>query len=467
MPLGSLYNAFDTQTVSLGSRGNGRGSTVHAYDMCNVLYVCYSTSTCIPLCRYNDFPICLGMVCPMQVDGIWDKRHFAYNKYMASLPPREIYCCLQRLLRTDVTDLIEECNATWSAAWEIGGAVFGDEAVVPHSGGRRLGLRQYIARKPHSTGIKLCVLADNGGGYVFDVYLYTGRRGKVRRFGSCCGKYEAKGIMCLWARMIPQSTVLCADSFFGSHGHAEEFAAQRRLFLMLSRRDKRDAGLTRAAALTQEGNMARAIVADKNYELAAYKNPKVGHKPPRLVPFLTKCWYGEEVPKDRRGNPLSTVVACYQALRCRRWGQPNGAANAPAGEANDLEPRCAYVHVAVRGRQCLCHRQGIGIGGRQDHHVGIPMGHPQPAVLYRCGVQQHNANRCGVSAAYDCLVSARSIVCLFSGLLSSLIGKACCLFACLFHPVPAGFTGSQNTPQSSTCKTPISHGGNVQESNMS
>ena len=118
--------------------------------------------------------------------------------------------------------------------------------------------------------------------------------------------------MRLWARMIPQSTVLCADSFFGSHGLAKEFAAQRRPFLMLSKRDKQDAGLTRAAALTQEGDMARAIVANKNYELAVYKNPKVGHKPPRLVPFLTNCWYGEEVPKDRRGNPLPPVVACHR-----------------------------------------------------------------------------------------------------------------------------------------------------------
>ena len=91
-------------------------------------------------------------------------RHLAYNKYMASLLPRELYYRLQRFLRADVTDLIEECSAIWSAAWEMGGAVCGDEADVPHSGGRCLGLRQYIARKPHSTGIKLYVLADNGGG---------------------------------------------------------------------------------------------------------------------------------------------------------------------------------------------------------------------------------------------------------------------------------------------------------------
>ena len=171
--------------------------------MSNVLYLCYSTSTYSPLCTYNDFFICLGMVRPMQVDGIWDKRRLAYNKYMASLLPHEIYYRLQRLLRTDVTDWIEECNATWGAAWEIGGAVCGEEAVVLHSGGRCLGLRQYIARKPHSTGIKLNVLADNGGGYVFGVYLYTGRRGKVRCFGSCRGTYDAKGIIRLWAKLIP------------------------------------------------------------------------------------------------------------------------------------------------------------------------------------------------------------------------------------------------------------------------
>ena len=125
-------------------------------------------------------------------------------------------------------------------------------------------------------------------------------------------QYDAKGIMPVWAKMIPQSTVLCADSFFGSHGLAEKFAAQRRPFLMLSKRDKRDGGLTRAAALTQEGDVARAIVADKHYELAVDNNPKVGHKPPRLVPFLTNCWYGEQVPKDPRGNPVPPVVACYR-----------------------------------------------------------------------------------------------------------------------------------------------------------
>ena len=124
------------------------------------------------------------MVRPVQVDGIWDKKHLAYNKYMASLLPRSMYYRLQKFLRTDVTDLLEECNSVWSAAMDIGGAVCGDEAIVPHTGGRCMGLQQYIARKPHATDIKLYVLADNTGGYVVDVYLYTGRRGLGRVQGT-------------------------------------------------------------------------------------------------------------------------------------------------------------------------------------------------------------------------------------------------------------------------------------------
>ena len=200
-------------------------------------------------------------------------------------------------------------------------------------------LRQYIACKPHSTGIKLYAVADNAGGYVFDVYLYTGRRGKVRRFGSCCGNYDAKGIRRLWAKLIPRSAVLCADIFFGSHGLAEESAAQRRPCLILLKRVKRDAGLTRAAALTQEGDVARAIVANKNYELAVYKNPKVGHKPQRLLPFLTNCWYGEDVPKDRRGNPLPPLVACYREL-----SRAVGGANQMALQMSQLGRQMTWSH---------------------------------------------------------------------------------------------------------------------------
>ena len=49
--------------------------------------------------------------------------------------------------------------------------------MVPHKGIRAGPLRVFIARKPHSTGIKLYCLADATSGYVVDMYLYTGRRG--------------------------------------------------------------------------------------------------------------------------------------------------------------------------------------------------------------------------------------------------------------------------------------------------
>ena len=80
-------------------------------------------------------------------------------------------------------------------------------------------------------------LRKMGGGYVFDVYLYTGRRGELRR-GSCPGNYDAKGIMRIWAKMILESMVLCVDSFFESRRLAQNFAAERRPFLMLLKRDK-------------------------------------------------------------------------------------------------------------------------------------------------------------------------------------------------------------------------------------
>ena len=113
-----------------------------------------------------------------------------------------------------MTHLIEECNATWSAAWEFGGAVCRDEAVVPHTGGRCLALRLDMARKPHSAGIKLYVLADNAGAYAFAVYRFTRRRGKVHCSGSCAGKYDAKR-SCAYGRGLslrPRSFVRSTSS---------------------------------------------------------------------------------------------------------------------------------------------------------------------------------------------------------------------------------------------------------------
>ena len=94
----------------------------------------------------------------------------------------------------------------------LGGAICGDEALVPQTRGRSIGLRQYIARKPHSTSIKLYVLCDNTHGYILDVYVYTGCRGRLRRYGSCSGNLDAKGIVRFWVMQIPDTTV-CVHVF--------------------------------------------------------------------------------------------------------------------------------------------------------------------------------------------------------------------------------------------------------------
>ena len=208
---------------------------------------------------------------------------------MASLLPRGRYYALQKALSTDVTDLLEECNAAWAAAWEIGGAVCGDEALVPHAVGGSIGLRQYIARKPHSTGIKFYVLCDNTHGQVLEFYLYTGRRGHLRRYGSCSGNLDAKGIVRFWSMQILDTTVLCGDSFFGSHNMTRELAGKGQPFLLLTKRDKTDDTLNEAQRATEEGQAARAVVKGAKYEVVVYKNPKVGHKPHIWSPSSPTC----------------------------------------------------------------------------------------------------------------------------------------------------------------------------------
>ena len=60
--------------------------------------------------RYNAFLILLPMVRPMQVHGVWDRKGLLYNPYMANMLTRRQYYLLQRLLRTDVVSLLEDCN---------------------------------------------------------------------------------------------------------------------------------------------------------------------------------------------------------------------------------------------------------------------------------------------------------------------------------------------------------------------
>ena len=108
--------------------------------------------------------------------------------------------------------------------------------------------------------------------------LYTGRRGHLRRFGNSAGNYNAQQIMTMWAGLLPSGTILCADSFFGSHELARDLAAEEKAFLMMAKRSTY--GVDRAGELLGEGQTATCTVDDARYAIMVFKNPKVGHKPP-------------------------------------------------------------------------------------------------------------------------------------------------------------------------------------------
>ena len=117
---------------------------------------------------------------------------------------------------------------------------------------------------------------------------------QLRRYGTGAGNFDAKNIMKLWASLLPEGALLCANSFCGSHGLAKELAASKRAFLMMTKRSTY--GVTLAGEEVQAGQTAVYMVADFKYTLCVYKNPKVGHKPPRVVPMLTNVWFGRNGP---------------------------------------------------------------------------------------------------------------------------------------------------------------------------
>ena len=108
---------------------------------------------------------------------------------------------------------------------------------------------------------------------------------------------------------MDMTTILVSYSFFGGHAMAQQHTRRDHAFLMLIKKDRRNAGCELAKRLTQEGKCARTIL-DGIYKLCIDKNPKVGQKTPKIVPCATNCWYGVDAPaKDRRGNSLPAVVA--------------------------------------------------------------------------------------------------------------------------------------------------------------
>ena len=58
------------------------------------------------------------------------------------------------------THMLHDINTTWRNLWVFGATATGTETIVPHKGKRAGPLRQFIPRKPHSTGVKLYVVVD-------------------------------------------------------------------------------------------------------------------------------------------------------------------------------------------------------------------------------------------------------------------------------------------------------------------
>ena len=221
----------------------------------------------------------------------------------------EQFYVLQRLADPDADALIELCTMHWQGGWELGDVVCGDETVVPHKG--LFVIRQFIPRKPHSTGVKLYALCDAQSHYIWHVYLYRGAAPRVgpesrSRFA---GHYNAFEIVQLWNDVTPPGKVLVADSFFGSHDAAAMLSAQERPFLML----------TSTSALVQDGNVGldpgdvnTVVHKEHGYALSVYKNPKVGRKPAKVVPLLTNCLTGGSLPHRSGRYHLPGIIANYR-----------------------------------------------------------------------------------------------------------------------------------------------------------
>ena len=83
-------------------------------------------------------------------------------------------------------------------------------------------------------------------------------------------------------------------------------------FLFLCKRDQE--GVSLAGDSMRPSIAAEAYVKGGKYSLHVYKNPKVGSKPPRVVPFLSNCVFDNEWVRHRGGYELPPVVAAYGQL---------------------------------------------------------------------------------------------------------------------------------------------------------
>ena len=116
-----------------------------------------------------------------------------------------------------------------------------------------------------------------------------------------------------WADVLPEGTIFVADSFFFNHEAAKGLAPRGTPFPMLCKSDER--GVSEVGEILEEGCPANAKVYNAIYTLQVYKNPRVGHKPPRVVPLLSHRGFPQEVVvHKRRGYETPAIISRYRAL---------------------------------------------------------------------------------------------------------------------------------------------------------
>ena len=113
-----------------------------------------------------------------------------------------------------------------------------------------------------------------------------------------------------WVDLLPTRIAIVCDSYFGSHLVANQMAQREHPFLFMCKGDQE--GVSLAGDGVRPSIAAEAYVKGGKYSLHVYKNPKVGNKPPRVVPFLSNCVFGSEWVRHRGGYELPPVVAAYR-----------------------------------------------------------------------------------------------------------------------------------------------------------
>ena len=101
-------------------------------------------------------------------------------------------------------------------------------------------MRQFIPRKRHPTGIKLCCPVDAQALYASHVYLYycAAKKNVDIEENRYARHMQPAQVVQLWSDVMPSDSVLVADTCFGSHEVAATLPDQKRPFLILTRRSE-------------------------------------------------------------------------------------------------------------------------------------------------------------------------------------------------------------------------------------